>query len=426
MFPIQQDQSGTTPTGASHPAFFLTLDDTELLAEVCHLVARERLATSDLIAALMEVDRRRLYLGEGCSSLYTYCTQILHLSEHAAYGRIQAARAAAKYPAILPLLIDGSVSLTTIVLLAPHLTPQNHESLLTAVRYKSKRHVELLIARMYPQPDIPCCIRMVSEPWSCAGLTTQFTNQANQDDSGHEFSRSAEAGNTSLTLQGQASRSALSPSGVVSPLSAERYRVQMTIGREALDQLRAVQDLLRHTIPSGDVSAIFERALALLHGELMRKKTAATDRPRRTAVSPQERDADAQAPPLLHAEEATQTTDDASTESREERPAGGASRYIPAAVRRQVWARDQGQCAFVGSQGRCVETGFLEFHHLLPYAAGGEPSVDNIELRCRPHNVYEAERYFGQTEPNVAKESRAIYAAAPRNSVRTEWTSTSP
>jgi hypothetical protein len=424
MFPVHQDHSGATPAGASHPAFFLTLDDTELLAEVYRLVARERLATADLIAALMEVDRRRLYLGEGCSSLYTYCTQILHLSEHAAYGRIQAARAAAKYPAILPLLMEGSVSLTTIVLLAPHLTPENHESLLTAMRYKSKRHVELLIARMYPQPDIPCCIRMVSEPGSCAGLTTQFTSQANGDDSSHESSRSAEARNTSLALQGQASRSALSPSAVVSPLSTERYRVQMTIGRDALDQLRAVQDLLRHTIPSGDVSAIFERALALLHGELMRKKTAATDRPRRTAASPQESDADAQAPP--RAEKANSMADEASPESREERPAGGASRYIPAAVRRQVWARDQGQCAFVGSQGRCVETGFLEFHHLLPYAAGGEPSVDNIELRCRPHNVYEAERYFGQTEPDVAKESRAIYAAAPWNSVRTECTSTSP
>jgi hypothetical protein len=42
----------------------------------------------------MELDTRRLYLGEGCSSLFTYCTQVLHLSEHAAYNRIETARAA--------------------------------------------------------------------------------------------------------------------------------------------------------------------------------------------------------------------------------------------------------------------------------------------------------------------------------------------
>lgn len=69
------------------------LSNTELLAQVKHLAEREREATATLIAHLTELDERRLYLDEGCSSLFTYCTQILHLSEHAAYGRIVAARA---------------------------------------------------------------------------------------------------------------------------------------------------------------------------------------------------------------------------------------------------------------------------------------------------------------------------------------------
>ena len=69
------------------------LTDTALLAETKRLAAVERRATADLIASLMELDSRKLYLGEGCSSLFTYCTQVLRLSEHAAYGRIAAARA---------------------------------------------------------------------------------------------------------------------------------------------------------------------------------------------------------------------------------------------------------------------------------------------------------------------------------------------
>ena len=104
-----------------------TLSDPELLAEVRCLAGHERHATARLIAALGELDARRLYLGEGCSSLFTYCTQVLHLSEHAAYGRIEAARAARKWPAILDLLADGSVHLTAIGLLAPHLTGENHQ-----------------------------------------------------------------------------------------------------------------------------------------------------------------------------------------------------------------------------------------------------------------------------------------------------------
>jgi hypothetical protein len=65
-------------------------------------------------------------------------------------------------------------------------------------------------------------------------------------------------------------------------------------------------------------------------------------------------------------------------------------------VKRAVWLRDLGRCAFVGTGGRrCDERGFLEFHHVRPYSEGGEPSAANIELRCRTHNDYEARVYFG-------------------------------
>lgn len=55
---------------------FTDLSDAQLLDEVCALSSRERHATADLIACLAEVDARRLYLRESCSSLFTYCTQV--------------------------------------------------------------------------------------------------------------------------------------------------------------------------------------------------------------------------------------------------------------------------------------------------------------------------------------------------------------
>jgi hypothetical protein len=100
--------------------------------EVRRLVGKELEATARLIAALAELDARRLYLAEWCSSLFTYCTQILHLSEHAAYGRIEAARAARKWPVIIELLAEGSLHLTAVSLLARHLTTDNHQNLLGA------------------------------------------------------------------------------------------------------------------------------------------------------------------------------------------------------------------------------------------------------------------------------------------------------
>jgi hypothetical protein len=57
------------------------------------------------------------------------------------------------------------------------------------------------------------------------------------------------------------------------------------------------------------------------------------------------------------------------------------------------------------------ETGFLEFHHVVPFAAGGSTTVENIALRCRlrrAHNQYEAEQYYAPS-PRLFREERSTY-----------------
>jgi hypothetical protein len=48
----------------------------------------------------------------------------------------------------------------------------------------------------------------------------------------------------------------------------------------------------------------------------------------------------------------------------------------------------------------------VEFHHVEPYAVGGRPTVDNIRLRCRAHNRYEAQLFFGPELPEFVRESQ--------------------
>jgi hypothetical protein len=74
---------------ASPVQSFSHLSDDALLATVKHLATTERRAAAALVRSLMELDARRLYLGEGYSSLFTYCTQALHLAEGAAYNRTE-------------------------------------------------------------------------------------------------------------------------------------------------------------------------------------------------------------------------------------------------------------------------------------------------------------------------------------------------
>jgi hypothetical protein len=71
----------------------------------------------------------------------------------------------------------------------------------------------------------------------------------------------------------------------------------------------------------------------------------------------------------------------------------------------------RGRCAFVSEAGRrCTERSMLEFHHLVPWAAGGPATPGNIQLRCRAHNGYEAVRYFGGGGPWTVREPGVTYS----------------
>jgi hypothetical protein len=169
---------------------------------------------------------------------------------------------------------------------------------------------------------------------------------------------------------------------IIETTSPERYRVQFTIGKESHDKLRRVQALLRREIPDGDPGAIFDRALTLLLEKVEKAKLGAAAKPR-----PIRRGADRQLrTPILP------------------------SRDVPTHVQRPVWQRDGGQCGFVSPDGhRCTERTLLEFHHIQPYALGGLATVENISLRCRAHNVYEAELIFGPYDPSRVRETPAAY-----------------
>ena len=141
------------------------LSDHDLLARLGVLAGKEREATVELIAHLAALDARPpVYHAEGYSSLFAYCTGALRLSEDAACSRIEAARACRRYPAILDLLGTGSLTLTSVRLLAPHLTPENHELVLERAKGRRRRELEILVAELAPRPDVPTSVRKLPVP----------------------------------------------------------------------------------------------------------------------------------------------------------------------------------------------------------------------------------------------------------------------
>jgi hypothetical protein len=330
-------------------ALALVLSDHDLLARIAALAGKEREASAELVAHLAALDARpSLYAALGHGSLFTYCTQVLRLSEDAACNRIDVARACRRFPMILERLASGALSLATVRMLRPHLTPENHEAVLEEASGRSRQDVLELIARLAPRPDVPSTVRKL--PAAAVPAPSEPTV-------------------TSPVAEAPASEPAASiltppPSRrpIIEPTSPERYRVQFTVGKDTHDKLRRLQALLRREIPNGDPGAIFDRAVTLLLEKVEKEKIGAAKKPR--AIRP------------------------GTDKSR--------SRRTPNESRRVAWRREGGQCGFLAPNGqRCTERAFIEFHHIEAFALGGPSTPDNIGLRCRRHNQYEAERVFG-------------------------------
>lgn len=135
-----------------------------LLARVQELVRRDNVIEADLLVHLGEVDARRLYLEEGCSSMFDWSQRVLHFAEGVAYKRIQAARAARRFPIVLEALRRGDLHLTAVGLLAPRLTTENCGELVRAARHRSAEEIKKLLADREPRPDLPVSVRKLPAP----------------------------------------------------------------------------------------------------------------------------------------------------------------------------------------------------------------------------------------------------------------------
>ena len=343
------------------------LSDAILARDLRTAASGERASTAVLLAHIAEFDARRLYLPAGYPSMYAYCVENLGLSEDSALKRIQAARVAREFPAILPALADGRVHLSAVLLLAPHLGPENAGDLLAAAAHRTKAQVAALLAERFPRSELLPMV--VALPAGTA---------RDQHAPGHVGDTCPPA--TTTTCGGELAPGPVASRAKLAPVAPERYALQVTIGRDTYEKLRHAEALLSHAIPAGDLAAVLDRLIDLGVAQLEKRRFCAARRP------------------------------------RPRRRRGSANpRHIPAHVKRVVWERDGGQCTYVSAAGhRCAARRFLQFDHVDPVARGGQATVAGLRLRCRAHNQFEAERTFGAGFMSAKRAGARRTAAAQR------------
>ena len=339
------------------PGYSLThLADSKLAQDLRAGTADDRASLAMRLAQIAEFDHRRLYL-PAYPSMYRYCLGELKYSEDATCKRIHVARAARRFPILFAAIADGRHSLSTLNMLVPNVLPETVDELVTASAGLSKDGMAHFLAHRFPKADMPTLIQPIPTLAPFQPLPSREATEASQ-----ARSSDLSAPGRISPIESTQSSHVLVPVSAhtrVIPRSLERYAIQVTVSKATHDKLRRAQALLSHTVPSGDVAEVLDRALDALIVRLEKRKYGATDRPARP---------------------------------------GGAKRprHIPAHVRRAVRARDGDRCTYVDEHGkRCAEHKFLEFDHIETVSRGGDATISNLRLRCRAHNQYEADRTYG-------------------------------
>ncbi len=314
------------------------LSNEALLLNTKSLVTEERKLTTSILWHLNEIQKRRLYAEKGFGSLFEYAVKELQYSEAAAGRRIAAMRLLVEVPEIEPALEKGEVSLSTLSTIQSFL--QRKEE--TVSRQEKK---ELVFAL--------------------------------QGKSKRECEKELSALDPQSAIPQEQER-------VVSPTQTE---IRFIADDSLMEKLQSIRELDGHVQSNPTYLELFHRMADVTLKKLDPSKQSGRDR---ETSGPNQQTT---TPPA----ECSQAQAQAQSQPAQHESAQSNSRYIPAALKREIWRRDQGQCTFLSPDGRrCTSRFSLEVDHLKPFALGGETKHENLRLLCRAHNAHQAVAQFGQ------------------------------
>jgi hypothetical protein len=325
-------------------------DEDVVLASFDSVLFRQSQMTAYALMHLAVIDARNMYLRAGFESMKAFCMSKMQLTEDAAYKRIHVARLAGRLPRLFSAIAKGELSAYDIRLLAPRLTPSNVEDLVAECAYKSSVEIEGVLARRFPRAeelrlDEGISLQLVPISDESAGKSAEVIASPSVDLVSHADRHVKTAPRARTKLE---------------QLSESRFTLQVTLSGRTHDKLRRLQDLLSHAVPTRDIAEVIDRSFDALIDRLEKRKFG-------------------------------------SGASAELKEASCVARTIPARIRKAVFERDGGKCAYRFPDGRiCGSRSKLEFDHIIPIAKGGKTRVDNLRLLCRAHNQHAADQAFGQ------------------------------
>ena len=427
-----KSESMAADAGTSANTNLNRMSNDQLLLQTKNLVQKERQINIQVLQHLQEIEKRRLYLKRGFSSLFEYAVKELNYSESSAYRRIKAMKLCKELPETKTQISTGKLNLCTA-------------SKLQTVFEKQEKQIKNKVREQQ---------RIATKALLEKNKKIQYNQNLTKKDASiihseelmrHEASISkAQKRDLINKVQGKAGRETEQLISNTFPLicnerekvrdiTNDRIEIKVILDKESQQKLEDLKKLLSHKNPNmsyGELISLLAE-MGLNKYDPKRKINKKNFRQSRVRGNPEldacvlkARFESFQGHDNNHTKVATSTNTRVKTNAKviigTER--GGNTkmiksqkaseqttkrkinnnqkhlkhtRYIPSVVRHHVWMRDQGQCTYIcpKTKRRCSSNHLLQIDHIKPFSLGGTHEADNLRLLCANHNQFAFSRY---------------------------------
>ena len=352
-------------------------------------VLKEREAISEVISYLCHIWERKLYAKLGYSSLFNFLIEKHQYSKASAYRRIQAAKLVHREPRVLEYLKSAKLNLTTLGMIEPYAMGEKQDFLIQAALGKTKEDVEALLVSFSHKVDshrdkirrLP-----ILKAGSAAELKSVELKQkapsleVNPQETKTETRQKASVIPREESVIPRECGGSTYSTTSESKAEIRRVKIEFVANESVAGKIERAKQILRHKYPKGKLEDIFNEALDLLLEKKDPLQKIAKQK-KKEGLTSQSQSISKNTPQAIRSN----------------------SRYIPKAIQREVYTRDQARCSYKSLEGKqCGERNFLELDHIHPFSLGGASTSENLRLLCRTHNQYRNQTLYFQSDPRTS------------------------
>lgn len=286
----------------------------------------------ELLEIIMKIDKSRLFEKFLLTSTFSYCTQVLKLSEDITCTLTKIARVSQKVPELKAAIDEGLISISNAKRIAPIVTAENKREWIEKARVLPQRNLEKEVAKTFPKEAVQEIVKFVSE---------------------------------------------------------ERIKLEIGLGEETLKLLRLAQDLISQ---KSRYAATLEATLSVVIKEFVEKHDPVEQAKRVTKrdQAKVKHDLNENEQDKIKLKQNCKLS--VSRRGAGSHVAIHKRIAIPAEILHQVNLRDKRQCQAQLPNGTiCGSKRWLDYHHKIPVKMGGLNAIENLTTLCSQlHRLFHA------------------------------------